>query len=522
VFPALKSAAAGQGAAKVSSPSGSQRGSLFSLFLLALVLRLFFVYFGQNNGGDAWGRYQLSQKWLAHPGHLPSTVWLPLHFWLLGSALWVWNSEWSARILTAILGALTVLPYWGIVRRLFDEEVAFYSTLLLSLFAFHIGYSATTSAEVPLLFFLTLGIYGWVRFREGSGWWLLLCGPAFSFASLIKFEAWPFNFVLGGLLLDFSQRWSSLGSNRRAWGQAAKFVLASSAGALGWMFFSLLKWNHLFAFVSESLRIGRGLPPVLRSDLIYRIFSQPGALAITLSPLVAGLIAAGLLGEVVRRRWLQLALAVPALVVGSVWFYLSITGNATMARYTLSYSWLLIPYAVEGLRWLSLKWDWLANRRTFSGLLAFSLFWQVGVVAGAHYGSGVIADKLSSVSPTLPLTLDLRGVTGWLKANVSRGNTVIVDDRNCEGSAIIRYSGIVASQAFLVPCRPDGELDSNELGSFIRNRGPSVLVYSPIGELPKLWRLDAETHVEFGGVQMRLRLLWKSNNYRVYHIEYLR
>jgi asparagine N-glycosylation enzyme membrane subunit Stt3 len=126
---------------------------LFLLFIIALGIRLIFLFIADNNGTDAYIRYKLAASWLEKPVALPSDVWLPLHFWLLAGALSVWNSEFTVRFVTVVLGALTVFPVGGIGRRLFNDFVGFYWALTLAIFGFHVAYSVTSSSEVPTLFF---------------------------------------------------------------------------------------------------------------------------------------------------------------------------------------------------------------------------------------------------------------------------------------------------------------------------------------------------------------------------------
>src|SRR5690348_5621449 len=118
----------------------AQDRSWMWLLALALAVRLPFIWIAPNNGTDALSRFEYAEDWLKAPGLLPVATsehhWLPLHFWLLGSVLSWWHSERGVRLLTALFGALTILPYWGMMRRILDRGVALASAVAFALFSY--------------------------------------------------------------------------------------------------------------------------------------------------------------------------------------------------------------------------------------------------------------------------------------------------------------------------------------------------------------------------------------------------
>jgi 4-amino-4-deoxy-L-arabinose transferase-like glycosyltransferase len=488
-----------------------------SLFLLALIVRVAFLRAADNNGTDAWARYLIARRWLEHPTDLPSEVWLPLPFWLLGSALWASNSEFSARLLTAFFGATTILPYWGMLRRIFDSRVALWSAVFFALFGFHVAYSVTTSSEAPTIFFLVLGLYAWVRFYFDDGWrWVILSGAAFSAASLCRVEPWLYLPVLAIVLLSLSG--GTVGRpTSRSWMRLAGFSLAAAPGVIGWIVYSLIKWGQPFSVANRSAGLSAHFS--IQQPLFNRLIAVPGALLITLSPLVIVLI---LLGLSRIRHHTEVVVMVPAVLVAvlaSANVLLAVQENLTMARYTLMYSWLLIPYAFEGLAVFASKWPWLENWRTFAGVLIFFFVWQAGLVAGAYYGPPKIADKLSSVSPTLPLGVELRDLVRWLDKHRSPGDAVIFDHFNYEATDVIRYARVPSSDYFLTPEVLDPPLVHRELRDFIVSRHPRFLVYSPAGLLRGIWSVDNPSQI-IDNSNLVLSRQWQEGNWQVYRISY--
>lgn len=491
-----------------------RRSTWAVLFLLAVVIRLVFLLVAENNGTDAYVRLQIAQGWIEDPWRLPSEVWLPLHFWLLGGSLWIWNSDWSARILTVLLGALTVPLFGGFCRRLFGDRVAFYSMLALAALGLHVGYSVTTSSEAPTVFFLVLSLYAWSRWREeGETKWIAVSGLALSAASMIRFDVWFFPAVLLLLLPDYSQGLPRAATNPESWRRMITFGIFAFLGAGGWLLYSLWKWGDLF--YSPKTAFLNVLP---EQSLAYRLIAVPGALAVTLTPVIPLLALFALFGRELRTRSGWAVPVVLLVVMGGVQYYTAIFRHLTMARYTLMYSWLLLPLAFFALASLAQRKPALLGPRAPAGLLALFVLWQGGIVLAAHKAPDVIATKLSSISPTLPLGPDVRGIIRWLEENRAAGEAIILDDFNFEGLEVIRFGGVERDRIYSVP--EDDALTAAELPEFLQQYRPRWLVYSPRGRFERVWPIADRETAELPGLGLELRRAWSRGNWRVYEVRY--
>jgi len=318
-------------------------------FVLALAIRLVFLFVASNNTTDAWSRLQSAVLWLQHPFQLPpatsAAAWLPLHFWLLGIVLWITQSLWATRVLSVLLGATTVVVLSALVSQAFSRRAAVVSAVLFTCFGLHVAFSVTTSSEAPTIFFIALGLYTWVRyFFERTPRWLVASAVSFSAASLIRFEAWLCAPVLSVMLLDFSGSWKSAWSNRRAWKHTLSFGFLASAGSTGWLLFSFLKWGDALRLPHHTMWLNLHFQPVHHS-LIFRLLAVPGVLLISLSPLVVGLACIGLArvfkdGSLAART---ITILVCVLCAFNIWN--SVRYEVTQACYTLLYSLLLFPRA---------------------------------------------------------------------------------------------------------------------------------------------------------------------------------
>src|SRR5215475_13411951 len=83
-----------------------------------------------------------------------------------------------------------------------------------------------------------------------------------------------------------------------------------------------------------------------------------------------------------------------------------------------------------------------------AGTVAFFLVWQVGIVLGAAFAPPTIADRLATMSPTIPLHHETRNLADWLLQNNARSSSVIVDDLNWESAAILRFAPLDPSETF--------------------------------------------------------------------------
>ena len=494
------------------------------LFILALLIRAIFLFITPNNGVDAWARYMYAIGWLNDPSSLPSgtanDAWLPFHFWLLGGALWFWKSEWTARVLTLLLGALTVFPIWALTRKIFGREIALGGTLALAIFGFHVGYSVTTSSEVPTICFLVTSLYCWHRYYLEPSWkWAITSGLLLAAACLTRFEAWLVPPVLILALLDYSKGWRSLRSSVQAWRNAVRFAIPASSGVIGWMLFSWEKWGDPMKLPHRTIAENTSKIAELHHGMGYRLAVVPGALIISLSPLLAALAAVGLIGTIWRGTMLTRSLACLFLALMTFNYYNSVRHEVTQAKYTLVYSWLCMPFAFLAVAWITSRWRLCSMRCASSLLVLFFLLWQSAVAVGSIYAPPSVADRLGVLSVTLPLKTELRGLVAWLKINDPSGTGVILDDYNYEGTDIIRFSHISPSDTFSVKIHAYHDPDlKNKIAEFVTQHKPRFCICSPDGPIGRALSLRAQRELQIPSLNVHLIRLWEGVHWAVFSI----
>jgi 4-amino-4-deoxy-L-arabinose transferase-like glycosyltransferase len=93
------------------------------------------------------------------------------------------------RILTALLGALTVIPVYLTGKFLFNQRVGIFSALALALFPFHVWHSHYSLTDVPMVFFLAWGLYFCARiFKETKIGNYLWAGLFVGFSASTKYN----------------------------------------------------------------------------------------------------------------------------------------------------------------------------------------------------------------------------------------------------------------------------------------------------------------------------------------------
>ena len=87
------------------------------------------------------------------------------------------------RCFSAILGALTVIPIYLSGKKLFGKSAGFFSALVFAFMPYHVRHSHYSLPDVPMVFFLSWGLYFVIRVLREAG---------------IK------NYILSGLFVGFS------------------------------------------------------------------------------------------------------------------------------------------------------------------------------------------------------------------------------------------------------------------------------------------------------------------------------
>lgn len=480
---------------------------LLAVCAAAAALRLASFFLSENAGGDALARAQLTARWLQSPGlQFHFDVWLPLHFWMMGAvSVLVGDVGLGSRLLSLVLGVASVYAMWALTRELDGPESALYSTTVFALYSLHIAYSATSSCDVPYLFFVLAGLALFFRGRRTRGLWLLLSGGlALTVGAGIRYEAWVVIAALNAVLLY-----------RRDFKALLVFLPASGAWPAFWMAYEwVTRGNPLYSPALNYAWVANDIS-FYGASLLYRLLLPPGVILITLTPLaVAGFFLSA------RRVWkVRGPLAEFAFVVAffaAVQFYqIAAGGTMSYARYTLTLGGMVAALAGVGL-YRSFPRRGLLVGVMVANLCALFLLASVG---------NPFVNKVRSLAPVLHFTTYLEETGKYLKGHLGPRDAVVIDEYNYEPNLIASVAGLPlleSERTFLIPDRTTpGRQEQAVAGllPYMRSRRPSHLVYAEQGVLRQSMPLPAgcsDARVE----EMEFVCVFQNAQYRIYEIRY--
>jgi hypothetical protein len=503
-----------------------KRTHVYLLLLFGLLVRSVSFVLSKNYDGDAIIRTMMGADWLRDPfiiTHANPVTWVfgPLHYYLIGLSLLVWDNLWySPRLVSLILGTLTIIPFYYLIEPRLGKKAATYATSFFCLYTLHVRYSAVATSEAPYLFLLIVSIFLFFRFRDGGKIGFLLLSAAFlNLATMMRYDAILFVAILGILLLvnqDGKPRFELTANNLQ---KVVLFAFVSLVFIVIWLvgdfrfnqdaFYSIstAQADHLTLIKDNIARRGYLL------NTLYNLLFWPAVIFLSLSPVIFVLALIGLFKSAIRLKHVDLLALF--LVVYVSYAYQSTIGEslAPFARYSTTLGVFLLPFAGAGLSSLitsisEKKGRLLASFSFASMVLCFAIMIPLGVP-----GKPYLRDKISSVSPVTFLPYYVEELITWVDQNVSSSETIILDSHAHE-SILIRFYSKLSDQQ--VKMRWENE---DELMQFILRHKPKYLLYSPDGEIRNLFQLDPADSIqkEKGLV---FQLLFKTKNYQVYQITY--
>jgi hypothetical protein len=211
--------------------------------LLALVLLLLcrgFIQFGLYRAGyisltaDEFSRTVLAARWMEHPSWIWVGAWLPLHIYMLGTALFLGGDLlWAPRLLTLFSGAASILLMYRLASSLFDSpKVGLLSAFILSLNPAHVWLAGTPLSEAPNAMFLLAAIWMFSLYLKNTRQaFLFTAACCLALANGLRFESWLISIlfslvVLGECVLERLRRCAP----------ARRLIQLISAAAIPWIF----------------------------------------------------------------------------------------------------------------------------------------------------------------------------------------------------------------------------------------------------------------------------------------------
>jgi len=157
-----------------------------------ILLKLTLLPFAQTVNADAVSRIFSSINWMKNPSIITNNFWGPIHFYIHGTALMLWNNQiYTPKIVTLLFAAFTLIPFYFFTKREFNENGALIATFFLAFSPILFRNSFLALSETPYLFFLALTINLLSKgIKVKSNLYILLAGLTITIAGGIRYEAW--------------------------------------------------------------------------------------------------------------------------------------------------------------------------------------------------------------------------------------------------------------------------------------------------------------------------------------------
>jgi 4-amino-4-deoxy-L-arabinose transferase-like glycosyltransferase len=495
----------------------------WALIAVGALLRIASFFFSANSGGDAGARVRLTAQWLQSPDWkiVFGGTYLPGHFWLIGLFnVLCRNVLIAGRGLSLVLGIASIVVVWRLALALYGARAAMFSAAVFSFFTLHIGYSTTSSSEVPYLFFTLLAMllfYLATSNEEASTWYLALSGISLSVAESIRYEAWIVFAALGMSLVVWVlfhpvHRWYE----RRQIQKVAVFGVTAGA----WPAFMLsYSWrafgDPLYLVTLNHSRVAAGLAENPR-PMIVQLAVFPTALLISLSPIAFLVAVYGLYRSF--SSWQTASFAVATLFFGAIQFYQILThGLLANARYSLSLGVFLAVAA--GFGFDKLMAGWTASRaRMGQVFLVLFLCGSAALVLAVSEIPNAYADKFAAVAPRLRYVSRIAAVARYLRGHMAPNDSVLIDNYNVESNIIADAAGLPLVRTPHVYL--EGLKNNGTARDYLQTAHPRFQVYARDGTLRNWLKLpdSCDEDDEVDGIRFRCSLA--NQEYRVYELTY--
>jgi hypothetical protein len=415
-------------------PSDARRLAL--IVLLALAIRLVVFPINEHLYGDAVSRTEMAEDWVRAPHVITSfgdgaAQFGPLHIYLVGAALSVFDRNDASRFVSLVFGVLTLVPVFALTRHYFGSPSATWAGLAFAVWGLHIQASTTGGSEAVALFLMWVA-FAWLARALYRPHWLpfVIAALAMNLAAATRYDAWMYIPLLALMPL-----WQ--------WPDKARAV------RLGLLFLCLCLPYPVYWMVGNAAAHGDALYPLTYIDEFHRVWALesgggwrewwiraqgvgfwPAMALFTLSPGVAILGLVGMASAWQMRpasRWLIVATAVPTAYYA---FRTTVLFDfVPLGRFTVVQVSLLLPFVVTGWSWILAQRGRIVARRVAIASLAVAVLMPVGLGLFTYRNDSVLATVLKPLSPTSTNPRPLMDAAEFVRTTiVDRDRTLALDE----------------------------------------------------------------------------------------------
>ncbi len=457
---------------------------LVGLFILSAAIRIFVMLSCDNFAGNVpMGRVAhalsiLENQSLNYNFDASSPV---LYHYMLAAVLRIWPDPLVApRVFTMFFGILTIIPFYLLIRLLFNERIAFFSSIFLAFYPLHAIQSSISTSDALAHFFLISCLYYIFKFKQGERkiFRLIVSAVCFNLAAALRFEVW----TIAPLLAIFLYQ-----QNRKRY--CAMFFFLSLIVPILWLYLcSRYTGNALYTF-NAAARTAHAEILLRVVPYSQHILGWANILHKTLGHFVFFAGVCGILYSLIHRESLHLV----AIFLFIYSLYAINTASMRMwyvERYSIILGLLLLPYSAL---WI----EKLSRVLRFNPMI---FFLPLAFIAAIEFKT-----CFQTSLPAFTLPTGIREVASWLKLNARLTDKLIVgsDYWDVSDQDIIVRSGISRNNFYVVStplARPETGI-KEVFKWWLATHKPRFLVFNSTGFLQNKilhFDIDAQNINEYG------------------------
>jgi hypothetical protein len=468
-----------------------------SIILAALAIRIIALSLSDNVwGGDPDECIRLAVAWLnvqTDRPVFPSNLWLPLHFYLIALAIKIFSAiPFGIRMMHLIFGTLTIIPFYELVRLIFNKRAAFFSSLLLAFYPLHIVCSATTLSQSPFLFFLVSALFFFfIHLKKDSVKALTMCAVCLICATMIRYEAWPFIILLPSILFI-----------EKKFDDGFSLLIAGLVFPARWLTYPGLT---TITYVARHLKFDINNVNLCN---IWSILSWwfAGSVRHNLS-LAGAVLLLAVVFMTIPKIFKDKAKIYLLCFVLTLFMFFVFTVLLNMSAWNKEISVICTTFAIP---FVGAGFDELTKKRFFLSLRIFAVL--IFVIISMTGRTVFLATKICRYEDYV------KKAGNFLKRNASKESYVLLNNYNYESNHIPVYIGS-GLERFVISGKGGDKGMTEELNirDFILNKRPEYIVYTEEGVLKELF---TEKFLFNKDIIPSISMEMETGPYKVYRVRY--
>jgi hypothetical protein len=514
-----------------------EKHKLLILFFVALVARLIALPHAQVEDADATSRLMLGEWANNHGGELSSLQWpaLQIYFVSLGQLIFG-DRVLGPVILSLLIGAASIIPFYLFTRDVFNREGAFYAALLFTFSPLIFRNSFLPLSEIYHVFFSLITIWSLtnaLKKSEKKYWWITLAGISSTIACGGRFEAWVLCGLLGVILLLC-----------REWKLFLIFGFLSAIFPVIWMIYCYEKTGDPFISLEmvrhQNLDIGKINENYDAAKRVYRIIFFPLSWFVAVFPVVAVIIF-GMFPRIIRSRKEEpLRLMFSCLFIFFLGFFITQSLKGLLAnqhRYTITLVMLSLPlFALwfekrKNSLERKIKWKAIVSVVIASLMIPWSFSWQrapLNILAvGNPLGYNMIAQIVVTTYremfavPQIKQT-ELVNITQKIKKDMKPGEGLFIDFWEWNGSYYITQQSPPGAHLFCSYYANPHNGDNGRMEAFFRDNPKGQIMLSDYSSISREIKLHGSL-MQFDSMPGALMLTQENSksHFRLFRYNYL-